>query len=108
MKTTVNFYDFRNAFQQISPNNFSYEGLSILWDYLTELEAQTEDNEIELDVIAFCCDFVESKIDDIVKDYSIEIDPTKNKFFQVMEYLENKTIILGYFEDESSIVYQVF
>lgn len=58
MKTTVNFYSFRQAFEDLRPNNFSYEGLTALFEYLEEHEQET-DTEIELDVIAICCDFTE-------------------------------------------------
>ena len=41
MKQTVYLDTFRNAFQEIRPNNFSYEGLSILFDYFQEFEDST-------------------------------------------------------------------
>ena len=59
MKQTINFYDFRQAFQQHGrENQFSHEGLSTLFDMLEEYE-QDIDKELELDVIALCCDFTE-------------------------------------------------
>tara|TARA_A200000159_G_scaffold19328_1_gene15843 strand:+ start:36 stop:347 length:312 start_codon:yes stop_codon:yes gene_type:complete len=59
MKQTINFYDFRQAFQQHGrENQFSHEGLSTLFDMLEEYE-QDIDKELELDVIALCCDFSE-------------------------------------------------
>jgi hypothetical protein len=57
MKKTINFYDFRNAFEH-RPNNFTPLGLQALYDYLIEIE-ESEDHEFELDPIAFCCDFTE-------------------------------------------------
>lgn len=60
MKQTVNFTNFCDAFRNLRPNNFSYEGLQALFDYLTELEDDTG-QEIELDVIALCCDYTEYK-----------------------------------------------
>ena len=59
MKQTINFYDFRQAFERYGrENQFSHEGLSTLFDMLEEYE-QDIDKEIELDVIALCCDFAE-------------------------------------------------
>jgi hypothetical protein len=58
MKTTVNSYDFHRAFETSRPNNFSYEGLNCLFEYLENLEQDTGE-EMELDVIAICCDFTE-------------------------------------------------
>ena len=57
MKTTVDIYIFRNAFQAIRPDNFSYDGLTALFDYLEE--QGSNEAEVELDVIAFCCEFTE-------------------------------------------------
>lgn len=59
MKQTVNVYDFRDAFQACNrADNFSYEGLTALFDYLEQYEEGTGE-EYELDVIALCCDFTE-------------------------------------------------
>jgi hypothetical protein len=45
MKQTVNIYTFREAFNRMGRGSqFSYEGLSLLFDYLEECE--DERNEI--------------------------------------------------------------
>lgn len=58
MKTTVSKSDFRDAFHQMDRDNFSYAGLGALYDFVEELDEDC-DTESELDVIAFCCDYVE-------------------------------------------------
>ena len=58
MKTMVNLHDFRAAFKRVRPNSFSYEGITALFNYLEEYEADTGE-ELELDVIGLCCDFTE-------------------------------------------------
>ena len=59
MKTTVNNYDFHRAFEEMNRQaNFSYEGLNALFEYLEQYEEDTGE-EMELDVIALCCDFTE-------------------------------------------------
>lgn len=58
MKITVTQNDFVNAFQKIRPQNFSPNGLKALFEHLEELESCMGE-ELELDVIAFCCDFAE-------------------------------------------------
>ena len=58
MKQNINEYQFRRAFETSRPNNFSYEGLKALFDYLEQYEEETG-QELELDVIAICCDFTE-------------------------------------------------
>jgi len=39
-------------------DQFTYEGLRLLWDHIEELE-QDQGGDIELDVIALCCDWTE-------------------------------------------------
>lgn len=58
MKRTINIHQFRDAFQSQRPNQFSYSALSVLFDYLEDLERDLG-YEIELDVIALCCDWSE-------------------------------------------------
>ena len=41
MKQTINLYDFRRAFETTRPDNFSYEGLGILFEALEELSDDT-------------------------------------------------------------------
>ena len=70
MKQTINFYDFQKAFQDLRPNNFSYQGLRALFEYLEDSEESTGE-EIEFDVIALCCDFIEyESAEEYHKDYS--------------------------------------
>ena len=70
MKTPVNKTDFINAFKKLRSNNFSYEGLDALYDHIYNLEEDT-DGEIDLDVIAFCCDYSEyENLEEYKKSYS--------------------------------------
>ncbi len=55
MKADVTVYDFINSFNKVRPDNFSYDGLRALYDYL-ENECEPE---FTLDVIALCCEFTE-------------------------------------------------
>ena len=59
MKEEVSFNRFYDVFE-IRRNNFSYKGLEVLYDYLIELEEDTG-TELELDVIAICCNYNEYK-----------------------------------------------
>ena len=59
MKQTINFYDFSNAFIKAGRGNqFTYKGQKAIFDYIEEYE-DSADEEIELDVIAICCDYEE-------------------------------------------------
>lgn len=60
MKKTINEWDFLNAFEdwETYKDNFSGNGLRALYEYLTEYEESTGE-EIELDVVAICCEYSE-------------------------------------------------
>ena len=60
MKTTVNQSDFVSAFKSNSErkDQFSYGALCALFEHYDEIEQHTGD-EIELDVVAICCDWTE-------------------------------------------------
>ena len=58
MYQIVNEYDFTRAFDIMGRgDNFTYHGLRALFEWLEE--CFHEDNGIELDVIALCCDFAQ-------------------------------------------------
>ena len=70
MKKSVSITDFMDAFEKMRPANFTYEGLECLYNYLIDYERDT-DTEIELDVIALCCDYSEYKdLDEYKQNYS--------------------------------------
>lgn len=105
MKTTVNFYTFRDAFKAIRPDNFTHEGLSVLWDYLEECE-QDCGEEFELDVVALCCDFYEDSANNIASDYRIDVEGLDADEITeaVREYLEDEGVLIG--EVEGGFVYR--
>ena len=110
MKTSINKYDFRDAFQKAGRgNNFSYEGLGVLFDYF---EAYEEDSgeEIELDVIAICCEFSEEYCSEIAANYNIDISDCIDEVGiveTVREYLDHKTTVIGE-TDDGNIIYVAF
>ena len=58
MIQTINEYQFADAFNKIRPDNFTYRGLIALYNYFEQYEEDTGE-QIELDVIAICCDYYE-------------------------------------------------
>ena len=59
MKQTIDMYQFERAFKNMGRGEqFSYEGLQALYLYLEEYEEDTGE-EINLDVIALCCEYAE-------------------------------------------------
>lgn len=104
MKQTVDNSIFRSAFHDMGRGDqFSYEALDLLFDYFEEI-----DEDMELDVIAICCDFAESSAEEIAQDYSIDIEGLdEDEIIEtVREYLEDNTSIVG--ETSSGFVYQSF
>lgn len=105
MKQTINLYQFRDAFMSIRPNNFSHEGLEQLFDYFESYEDDTGE-QIELDVIAICCEYAENTPKDIAKYYNIEIEDDGNELLNVLDYLADHTSVIGH--TDNSIIYQQF
>jgi len=74
MKETINESAFIDGFMAIRKDNFSYEGLRALYDYLTQLEDDLGE-ELDFDIIAFCCDYSEyESVEEYLKDYNTDID----------------------------------
>ena len=94
MKQTMNEFDFKNEFKKIRPQNFSYDGLTVLYDHLIQFEEDT-DQELEFDPIAFCCEYTEfDSFEDVKKNYDVED----------LEHLEQNTIVLKIPNSEKLIV----
>ena len=91
MKQTINIHQFKDAFMSIRPDNFSYEALEILFEYFEQLEDDIGE-DIELDVIAICCDWAESTPDEIRQDFNLtDIDDDSD----LEDYLAEQTQLAG-------------
>ena len=58
MKMTMEFYDFRNAFREHRPDNFTDDGLIALWQYLEQLEDETG-VEMDFNLADISCSYSE-------------------------------------------------
>ena len=106
MIQTINLHDFRNAFQAAGRGEqFTYEGLGVLFDYLEQLEQDTGE-QIELDIIALCCEYAESTPEEIAEDYGIEIDEDEDLEGAVLSHLNHNTRVCGTTDD--TIIYLQF
>tara|TARA_B100000900_G_C20441095_1_gene659067 strand:+ start:632 stop:883 length:252 start_codon:yes stop_codon:yes gene_type:complete len=77
---------------------FSYEGLIALYDYLEQYEDDTGE-QIELDVIALCCDFTEyENLEEFQGDYGED--------YESIEDIENATQVIKI--DDDSFIIQAF
>ena len=97
MKTTINLSQFRDAFHKFGrQDNFSYEGLGALFAYLDDYE-QSNGEELELDVVACCCDYAEDSYEQIADNYSLdltEVDSDDMEKF-VEDYLNEHSNVCG-------------
>lgn len=111
MRQTINFSDFRAAFVRMNrAENFSHEGLEILFDYLEQYEEDTG-QEIELDVIALCCEFDEEDWQTIAHQYDIDLsdcEDDEERVETVRDYLNYHTSLCGEFEDDDGVTRFVF
>jgi hypothetical protein len=106
MIQTINVSDFRDAFRACGrKDQFSYEGLGVLFEYLEEI-----DPDFDLDVIALCCDYSEDSTKDIAKAYGIDLSECSEGVCTASAYgLEQvakaeTAIVLAYLEDHTSVV----
>ena len=103
MKETVTAYRFRDAFMQSDTykNNFSYEGLHALFEYIEQVEEDIGE-EFEFDMVGICCDYTEyDSLEDFNADYSSDdkvytIDDIREETV-VIEIPDTERFIIGEF-----------
>ena len=95
MKEYVSLNTFMDRFNAIRPDNFSYEGLKALYEYLEQYEEDVGE-EIEFDVIALCCDYTEYED---LKEFQSEYG---NKYESIDDIMEHTAVIM--IDDESFII----
>ena len=90
MKQSIDFSAFHDAFKAYDRlDNFSYDGLKALFDHLAEYEEDTGE-EIELDIIALCCDYNEyENLEELKAEYTD---------IETMEDLENHTTVIKIYD----------
>ena len=102
MYQTISECDFKDAFRAYGrTDNFSYEALGLLFDFFEDMEADTEER-IELDVIAICCEYCESTLEEINKDYCqrfVDLD-------EALLCLQEQTAVVG--KTDNTIVFAGF
>jgi hypothetical protein len=102
MKQTINRYEFHRAFEQMRPDNFTYEALDALFDYFEQYEQDTGE-EMGLDVIGICCDYTQSSFDEVMDDYKLDDDDDEGSEAIATRYLEESTTVVAVLDD--SIVF---
>lgn len=114
MKQSITFSQFVDAFRAHDRyDSFGYQGLRVIFDYLEQYEQDTCE-ELELDVIAICCDYNMMSFDDVARDYHIDLshlDAEDDDYEEqceeaVLEYLNDHTMVLGQCVD--GVIFQCF
>ncbi len=109
-----NAYQFREAFRLAERmDQFSYEGLEVLFDYLENLSDDTGE-PVELDPVAMCCDYSEDTFEGIAANYRIDLTGRAGETIEdneeikriVLDYLNENTVICG--ATDTTAVYAVF
>jgi len=91
MKQSVNFSMFVDTFRSYGRyEDFGYAALRALFDYLEDMESDTGE-EIELDVIALCCDYSVYTLDEFQRDYGSE--------YETVEDIESETTVIPVSDD---------
>ena len=98
MKQTIGFNQFVDAFRDCGrKEQFTYAGLRALFDYLEEME-EGMDEEIELDVIALCCEYSEySSATEAFNDYNSDELTGEDEG-------EREETALDYFRDQTTLI----
>ena len=101
MKQTINESEFRNAFYRMGKGHgglgeqFSYDGLTALYNYLEQLGDDTGE-EIELDVIAIYCEYAEYEC-------LQEFQEAYGKDYKSLEDIENQTTLIPLDDKKDSL-----
>lgn len=111
MKQTITENMFIEAFRNSSRSEqFSIEALRAIFEYIENYE-QDSGEEIELDIVAVCCDWSEDTPEEIAEAYGIEYDKDEctgeELSNQVFEYLNDNSAHAELL-DNGNIVYVQF
>ena len=104
MKMTVELSDFRKCFYDMGrKDQFSYEALGLLFEYLEEIDVY-----YDLDVIALCCEYCENTPEDLAKFYNIDVEGLEDDqvLRVVLDWLYEATSVVSVVGDGKTIVYQ--
>ena len=95
MHQYVNEHIFKDTIRRLRPNNFTWSGLSALFDYLEEYEEDTG-SKIEFDPLGMCCDFSEyADFNEIQEAYlNFELEDIEDLYDRTHVIIHNEGIII--------------
>lgn len=102
MKPTINAHEFIDAFRSYNRYDaFGYAALNALFEYLEEME-EGMGGEMELDVIAICCDYTQydtatEAAVELLSDWETEEGETEEEREErALEELQENTTVIVY------------
>ena len=106
MKKTIDKHDFIAEFEAYNrAGQFTKSGLVALFEYLEELEQDTGE-DMELDVIALCCEYSDYDEDTIKTDYGYMMDDEEDWTVEdLIQELQDTTTVI---EHEHGWIIQEF
>ena len=73
VQTITSATQFADMFKQSSrANQFSYEALETIYEYLEDYSRDTGEN-VELDVVAICCEWYEMTWQEVAMSYGVDL-----------------------------------
>ena len=112
MKITIKREQFKDWLMAIRPNNFSREALGEIFFYFEEMG---EENEMEFDPIAICCNFSQCTLDEFIDSYSsikedkdIPLNNDEEKRQAIKDYIDYAGFWYSFVEDNKEIVFENF
>ena len=96
---------FIDAFMESSrKDQFSYEALEAIFEYLEEYSDSTGEN-VELDIVGICCDWVEMTWQEVADAYDVDLSDVEeeDKADAVWDFLTDSTVGVYRVGDDSFV-----
>ena len=104
MKHTLDRYEIVNALLNDEYASWTRLGANALAQELEEYEDSTGE-ELEFDIVAIRCDWNEDTAEELISNYSQDPDDTIE---DVIQYVEDNTILIIVDNDPNTYLYQAF
>ncbi len=107
MNMTINTASqFRDEFAVMErKDQFSYEALGLLFEYLEDI-----DPDYSLDVIELCCDYTEDTAGNIAANYSVDIEGMDEEAIEdlISDFLHDSSVLVGMTSDHKFVYWTSF
>jgi len=101
MKQTITQSMFIDDMRAIRPDNFSYEGLEFLFDYLDQF-----DTELEFDPIGICCDFSQCSLREFIDSYGVELEEGQSQYEAVNSFMQKNGFWFAFVEGDQEVIFE--